>query len=477
MTEQRASLEKSFSKVDVFALAFGAMIGWGWVMLAGYWVQTAGWLGAILAFLIGAFMCVFVGLCYAELTPMFPVAGGGLVFAYRGMGYGWAWVAAWATAFAYLGVAAWEGIAVATAIDYLVPIPQFGYIWNIAGYDVYFSWALVGMIVGLLVLYMNYRGASAAAWFQNLATIVLALVGVVLVLGGAIKGDPANMGALFTPGAKGFIAVLIMAPAMYVGFDVIPQSAEEMNVPLKTIPKVLFLAIAMAALWYVIMCFAVAIAAPMEITANGKVPVADAMAYLFNGAMWGKVVIVGGLAGIITSWNGFIVGGARVMFAMGRAKMLPPVFGTVNKHGVPVAALCLMGFFVLISPLLGKNALVWFVDASSLGVVVVYLLVCISFLGLRKREPNFNRPWKVPNGNVIGWLGVIISVIFALLYFPWSPGALIWPYEWVMLIIWAAIGVILAIWNKKTYPDVTLKERELLIFGEDLARKEVIGKE
>lgn len=475
MSEQRASLEKSFSKFDVFALAFGAMIGWGWVMLAGYWVQSAGWLGAILAFAIGAVMCVFVGLCYAELTPMFPVTGGGLVYSYRGMGYGWAWVAAWATAFAYLGVAAWEGIAISTAIDYLINIPKIGYIWTIAGYDVYASWSLVGMVCGALIMWMNFKGASAAAWFQNFATIVLALVGVVLVFGGAIKGDPANMGPLFT-GSKGIIGVLIMAPAMYVGFDVIPQSAEEMNVPLKTIPKVLFLAIAMASLWYIAMIFATAISAPISVTSKASVPVADAMAYLFNAKMWGKIVIVGGLAGIVTSWNGFIVGGARVMFAMGRAKMLPPVFGTVNpKSGVPTAALILMGIFVLISPLLGKNALVWFVDASSFGVVIVYLLVCISFLMIRNKEPNLDRPFKVASGKLIGWLGVIISVFFGILYLPGSPGALVWPYEWVMLLIWTVIGIVLAIWNKSTYGDVTPKERELLIFGEDLARKDIIN--
>ena len=475
MSDQRASLEKHFSKFDVFALGFGAMIGWGWVMFTAYWVQSAGWLGAILAFAIGAVMCVLVGLCYAELTPMFPVAGGGLVYAYRGLGYGWSWVAAWSVAFAYLGVAAWEGIAISTAIDCIINIPKIGYIWTVAGYDVYASWSLVGTACGALIIWMNFKGASTAAWFQKLAIVVLALVGVVLVFGGAVKGDPTFMGDMFT-NSKGLIGVLIMVPAMYSGFDVIPQSAEEMNIPLKSIPKVLFLSIAMAAVWYIAMCFATAIAAPMEITSKGAVPVADAMAFLFDSKTWGKFAIVGGLTGIVTCWNGFIVGGARVMFAMGRAKMLPPIFGAVNeKSGVPTAALILMGIFVLISPLLGKNALVWFVDASSFGVVVVYLLVCISFLALRKKEPNLERPFKVANGGLIGWLAVLISAFFGLLYFPWSPGALVWPYEWGMLAIWIIIGIVLAFWNKKTYPDVSSRERELLIFGEKLSRKEIVN--
>ena len=53
MSEKRESLEKVYSKGDILALAFGAMIGWGWVMLSGYWVEQAGWLGAVIAFLIG----------------------------------------------------------------------------------------------------------------------------------------------------------------------------------------------------------------------------------------------------------------------------------------------------------------------------------------------------------------------------------------------------------------------------------------
>lgn len=475
MTDNRQSLDKVYSKIDVLTLAFGAMIGWGWVMLAGYWVQQAGWIGAIIAFLIGAVMCIFVGLCYAELTPALPCAGGGMVFAYRGLGYGGAWIAIWATAFAYIGVAAWEGIAISTAIDYVIAIPKVGYLWTLAGYDVYLSWCAVGMAIAVGIIAVNFMGAKSAALFQNIATAGLTLVGVLFILGGTVVGHTEYMGDMFTTG-KGLIAVLIMAPAMYVGFDVIPQSAEEMNIPLKQISRILILSIFMAAAWYILMCFGIARACPPAIRDNGAVPVADAMAYLFNGAIWGKVLIVGALCGILTSWNGFIVGGARAMFAMGRAKMLPPVFGKVNpRTGAPYAALALIGVICVLSPLMGKNALVWFVDASSFGVVIVYLMVCLSFLALRKKEPDLARPFKVSNGKIIGWIAVLISIGFGILYLPGSPGALVWPYEWGMVAGWTVLGVILAVMTKRAYPDVSDTERELLIFGEEYARKEIIG--
>jgi amino acid transporter len=76
MEENREKLLRVLSWGDVLALAFGTMIGWGWVMLAGEWVHKGGVLGAILAFVFGAILCIFVGLTYAEFTPALPLAGG-----------------------------------------------------------------------------------------------------------------------------------------------------------------------------------------------------------------------------------------------------------------------------------------------------------------------------------------------------------------------------------------------------------------
>ncbi len=77
------NFERVLSKKDIMALAFGAMIGWGWVVLTGQWIKTAGSIGAILAFVIGGIVVLFVGLTYAELTSAMPKCGGDLVFSYR----------------------------------------------------------------------------------------------------------------------------------------------------------------------------------------------------------------------------------------------------------------------------------------------------------------------------------------------------------------------------------------------------------
>ena len=93
---ERASLAKTLGRGDVWALAFGSIVGWGWVMLAGSWVTLAGTVGAIIAFIVAIVFCSIIGMAYAELTPAIPLAGGSLVFAYRAGGYTFGWISAWA---------------------------------------------------------------------------------------------------------------------------------------------------------------------------------------------------------------------------------------------------------------------------------------------------------------------------------------------------------------------------------------------
>ena len=81
MSEEK--LKRSFGTKDVFTLVFGTMIGWGWIMLSGQWATSAGMMGAIIAYVVGAVLCVFVGLVYSELTPTIPYTEGSVVFSYK----------------------------------------------------------------------------------------------------------------------------------------------------------------------------------------------------------------------------------------------------------------------------------------------------------------------------------------------------------------------------------------------------------
>lgn len=460
---QKESFARVLTRKDVLALAFGAMIGWGWVVLAGTWVESAGSIGAMLAFLIGSIVVIFVGLTYAELTPAMPKAGGEFVFSFRAMGITPSFICGWILALGYTSVVAFEAVALPTVVEYLIPDYKHGYLWTVAGWDVYASWALIGIIGSIILTIVNYVGIKPAAFLQGVLTLLIAVVGILLMTGALFNGNPAYMEPLFVGGIKGIFVVLIMTPFMFVGFDVIPQAAEEMNIPLKSIGKILLLSIFLAALWYIMVIFSVSVALTEQQMHASRLPTADAMAALFKGGWAAKLLILGGIGGIITSWNSFFVGASRVIFAMARARLLPDFLGQLHpRFKTPGNAILLVGVLSTLAPLLGRKMLVWLVDAGSLATIVAWTMVAISFLILRYREPAMERPFKVSYGKPVGFLAVIFSLALVFLYLPGSPAALVWPYEWLIFLGWCALGVVFYFWARSSHAQTTAIMQELL---------------
>lgn len=470
---ERTSLGKTLKRKDIWAFAFGAIVGWGWIMLTEDWVTSAGTIGAIIALLIGAAMAGIVGIIYAEMTPMLPLSGGEMVWAYRGCGYKFSWFTGWAICFAYLAVAAWEGPAFATAVSYLIPIPDTITLWSIAGYDVNLSWVSISMIGLAFTLFCHLKGMKLTAIFNTCAALALVLGGLIFFGGSLTLGDIVNTKPLFHNGIAGIELVMMAAPAMFIGFDVIPQASEEMDIPLKQIGWIVIFAIALGAAWYIAMIIGVGFAVPNEALSNMSIPLADAASMLFGSKIAGYILIVAGIGGILTSWNAMLVGASRILFGMARAKMLPEIFAKTNKSNAPAAAIALCGVVGFIAPLLGKNALGWFVDASSLGAVVAYLCVVISFIQIRCKEPNLARPWKIRHWKLMAVLGIFACAVFISLYMPFGSSSL-GMHEWIMVLVWVVLGIIFAVYNSVKHGAVSEKEREMLLFGEGYSRKEVM---
>lgn len=470
MDQSRNILSKVLGRTDIIAIGFGTMVGWGWIMMAASWVTEAGYLGAIIAFVIGGMAILAVGLTYGELTAALPLAGGEFVFVYRAIGKKTAFVTGWIMSLAYLGVAAWEGIALATALNYLLPIPQIWPLWEIAGYQVYLSWSLVGMAGAFIVMLLNIIGVRPAVLFQVMATAAMIVIVLIIFLGGIVFGDVQNIGKMFTSG-EGFLYVLFMIPAMLIGFDVIPQSAEEMNIDKYNMGKMIAVCSILSIIWYCILITGISIAAPEEIRTSGILPVADITAYAFNGKIFSMVVIFGGILGIMTTWNGFFLGATRLVFAMGRARVIPSLFGKVNKRRkTPVAATAVVGILCMATPLLGRNALIWFVDMSSLCALLAYTLVAISFVILRRKEPQLERPFKPFASEKCGIVIAVVTVIYTILYVILNISFSSGKQAFIFTIIWLVFGIIIYNFADRERRMLTSYDEELLIFGRAFAR-------
>ncbi|TKD70847.1 APC family permease [Pseudalkalibacillus hwajinpoensis] len=442
MAVEEKKLKKVLSKFDLLFLALGAMLGWGWVVLSGTWITSAGSFGAVLAFAIGGFLVICVGLNYAELASAMPRVGGEHEYVHRALGENASFVASWAITLGYVSVATFEAVALPTVIDFLLPDYQAGYLWTIAGWDVHLNWVLIGSVGAVIITFINYLGLKQAAVLQTVFTLVIVAAGLLLIFGAGVNGEPANLTPHFIGGMGGVMAVLVMVPFLFVGFDVIPQVAEEANLPQAQIGKFLVISVIGAILFYIAIAIGVSLGMNQEQLGTTELATADAMGNLFGSAMFAKLLILGGVAGIITSWNSFVIGGSRVLYAMAKSGMLPSWFGRLHpKHHTPSNAVLFIGVLSMLAPLLGRSALVWIVDAGGLGIVVAYFLVAWSFIKLRKNEPDMERPFRAGKSPIFGYLALVLSFGFIALYFPGMPAALIWPYEWVMVGGWFLIGL------------------------------------
>jgi basic amino acid/polyamine antiporter, APA family len=460
--DRTGGLVRTLGRWDVLAVAFGAMIGFGWIVLTGGFLESAGTLGAALAFVIGGVVVAFVGLTYAELVSAMPHVGGEHNYVLRGMGSRPAFITSWALVLGYVSVVAFEAVALPQTMLYLFPDMLAGRLWTVAGYDVYATWAGVGVVSAIAITALNYVGVRPAAVFQMVAVLFLLAVGVALLVGSFVGGDTANMQPLFTGGATGLIAVLVATPFLFVGFDVIPQSAEEINLPYRKIGQLLLISVAMAVTWYVLIMMTVGSSLPIADLAASELAAADGMAALWNSDVMGTVLVLGGIAGIVTSWNGFLIGASRLVYAMAQSGMLPAWFGRLHpRYRTPGNALVFIGALSVIAPLFGRQTLVWMVDAGGFSIIVAYVMVALTFIALRRREPDMARPFRAPGGRSTGVIAAVLALALGVLFLPGMPAALIWPYEWLILGAWAALGLVFAMRIPSVGPGPDAEERVL----------------
>jgi amino acid transporter len=429
------------TRKDVLALAFGAMIGWGWVIMSGTWILRSGSVGAILAFAVAGLIMLIVALLYAELVAAMPQVGGEHVYTLRALGPAGSFVCTWSIIFVYISICCFEAVALASVFDYFDYDFKRVYLWTIAGYDVYLTWAFIGIGGGVIVTIINILGVKLSAVFQTVVTVLILISGVILITGAGLKGSVSNLDPYFVSGLAGVLGVVTMVPFFFVGFDIIPQIAEEINLPFKYIGALTAISVCVAIFWYCLIVLAVALLADTTLLSESKLATADA-----NKLVWGTpgatIIIFGGIAGIITSWNAFVIGGSRAIFAMAESNMLPKALGRLHaRYRSPYVAIILVGLLTCIAPLFGRNILVWIVNAGSFGAVLAYIMVSVSFIRLRSREPDMTRPFKLPLGLAIGWLGVLCCIALGLVYLPGSPSALS-PVEWVVVIAWMLLGLI-----------------------------------
>ncbi|MBQ4091930.1 MAG: APC family permease, partial [Firmicutes bacterium] len=393
-------LQRQLSPMHVWAIAFGCIIGWGSFVNPGKkFLPNSGVAGTAIAMALGALVMIIIAFSYAYMIPKYPKAGGEFTFTKQCFGRKMAFMCGWFLIAAYLTNVPMNSTAIGLIVDGIdgsADILKFGFHYEIAGFEIYFGEMIFAMAILVLFAVVNLLGVKKAGFVQTVLSSLLVISVFTLVIAtifsSKAKGinlDPiwgfdksaamaagatdACAGAFANSGTMGILSAILatfaIAPWAYVGFDTIPQAAEEFKFSYKKVIGIMVIAILFGCFVYTANNTVAALALenwPERVMAGEWVLLVAAEEIL---GMFGKILI--GLAvssAVLSGIMGFYLASSRLMYSMAKDGYLPSIFGKLDgKYSTPVNAILFCLLISLSGPILGREALGWFVDMSAIG--------------------------------------------------------------------------------------------------------------
>lgn len=471
--ENKNELKRTLSPMHVWAIAFGCVIGWGSFINPGKkFLPNSGVAGTAIAMFLGALVMIIIAFSYAYMVPKHPKAGGEFTFTKACFGKTMAFICGWFLVVAYLTNVPMNSTAIGLIVDGLdgsADILKFGFHYTIAGFDIYMGEMLLAMFVLILFGYLNIIGVKKAAFVQTVLASMLVICVFTLCIAGIVsakaKGinmqpiwgfdkkaaieanvNTSGIGEYAHKGTAGVLSAILatfaIAPWAYVGFDAIPQAAEEFKFSYKKVSFIMVIAIVFGCFVYISNNTVAAAALenwPERVMAGEWVLLIAAEELL---GTFGKVLIgLGVSCAVLSGIMGFYLASSRLMYSMSRDGYLPEWFGRVDKkYGTPKNAMLFCILISLSGPILGREALGWFVDMSAIGASIGYFFTCLSTLITAKREGD-----ATPFLKIMATIGVCFSVAFMILQLipiPGLSGVHFGKESYIMLAVWVVLGLI-----------------------------------
>lgn len=471
--EERVVLEKSIKPAGVLALAIGSIIGWGCFILPGSMMDKAGPVGAIIGLVLGALIMLIIAKSYGYMIQKVPVSGGEFAYAYNGFGRNHAYLCGWFLTLGYLSIVPLNATALALLANFTAPdLFTWGYLYTIAGSKIYFGEVALASGAMLIFGFLNYRGSKGVTGVQ-VYMVGLLVAAAILIAGGAISAETSTFSNLVpyfnpdVPTIAGIVSIIAIAPWLFVGFDTIPQAAEEYDFPPAKANKLIILSIAVGAGIYMLVLVATGVVFPWQKLASGDHvwPTGFAMqAAVGKAGLWFLVIAIS--MGICTGINGFYMATSRLLFSMSRAQVLPEWFmGVDKKTGVPKNAVVFTAAIALIAPWFGRNVIVWVVEMAALGTAFGYMYTCFgAFKETRKAD---GQNVEIPIKSGLALLGGLLSFgILLLLCVPGSPGFMAHE-SWYALAVWVALGAVFYAMQAKRYNSLSDARLDYLILDKE----------
>jgi amino acid transporter len=434
----KGELKRSIGLFQLSMFGIGATIGTGIFFVLAEAVPVAG-PAVIWSFVFAGVVAGLTAICYAELASAVPVSGSSYSYAYATLGEIAAMVVAACLLLEY-GVSA-AAVAVGwsqylnelfdnlfgfTIPDNLSQAPEQGGIFNLPAV------LLVGMCALLLI-----RGASESAKVN--AVMVLIKIGVLvlfIVLG--VQGWNSDNLSDFTPfGVSGITSAAGIIFFSYIGLDAVSTAGEEVKNPRRTMPLAILIALITVTTLYVLVALVAVAAQPMGAFEGQEAGLAAILEDV-TGSTWPATVLAAGAVISIFSVTLVVIyGQTRILFAMGRDGMIPPLFHRVNPRTLtPVPATIIVA--VVVSLLAGVLPINFLAEMTSIGTLVAFMVVSVGVIMLRRTAPDLPRGFKVPGYPITpvlaiaGCIWIVLDLRFVTIavFVVWTAVALAWYFAY-----------------------------------------------
>jgi basic amino acid/polyamine antiporter, APA family len=382
------SLARKLRTTEYFTLAFGTMVGVGWLVLMDDWLQRGGPLGAILGFVLGGAALLPIGYVYGRLVIAIPDAGSEIAYTAKVFPQSVSFATGWMMTLAYWVVCPWEAVAVGKIAAYLFPALNSMELYRVGGKPVYLPHLLIGLALAVVITTLNYRGIRVSATFQNWTTFGLLALFVLFASFGVARGSSSNFPPLFSHSS--FVSILLVVqivPYFMTGFESVPKCAEEANPEFRSrgFFTAIMTALLVGILFYGAVIAVVAYVYPWQPLTRQSFATAFAFRQAFGNDWLVNVILAAALLSLLKVFNGNFIASSRLFFALGRRGLIDQRFGRVHeKNLTPANAALFVGLLTAAGTFVGEAILIPITEVGSMASAVGWLAACAAYLAIER---------------------------------------------------------------------------------------------
>ncbi|MBQ9565874.1 MAG: amino acid permease [Synergistaceae bacterium] len=447
---ENVGLDRYLSPLGAWALAFGCAAGWRvFIMPETTFLPAAGSAGILAGMGIGTLLMLVVAWNYHFLMSRCGGSGGAFAYTKAAFGYDHGFLCAWFLALTYAAVLWANAAAVFLIFRYLAGgLLQWGFLYNVAGYDVYLGEVIASVGAALLFGFLCLRSKRLAGTLQIVMSILL-FAGILFCMGVAFRaGGAESLLPLLVPEKGRYLRLLqlaVMMPWAFVGFESVSHSTGEFKFPPKKSFAPLAAAVLMVGVSYMMPAW-IAASFHQEGLGEALSRARDTRGFSVLSALFALDTEVGPaglpvlavllLSVVGTSLIGHYVSTSRLLYALAGEGVISGKYHSLNRERVPQRAILLiMGSSVLI-PFFGRAAIGWIVDITSVGATIAYGYVSAAAFKTARGEGR-------RGAALCGALGVALSAgSFGLAFVPnlWSVGTMA-TESYLILTVWSILGL------------------------------------